>query len=201
MAAQVVLGRRYVALGDSYTIGTSVEPADSWPARLTAVLARGADPGPLLLVANLGINGATSGELIRDQLPMLDGWRPEFATLLIGVNDVVRGVAADTYDANLGTIFDALLDRLAADRVVTVAIPDYTVTPSGADYGDPRQQSRQIKAFNAIMAKRSNERWVRHVDTFDLSLRAARDRTLVAPDGTLSAAGGTVSKDGVKPAN
>jgi len=103
--------------------------------------------------------------------------------VLIGVNDVVRGVSSAVYEANLGTILAALLARLPADRVVTVAIPDYTVTPQGANYGDPRQQSREIVAFNAIMATRSAERGIRYVDTFDLSVRAAEDRSLVAADG------------------
>src|SRR5260221_11525972 len=145
-------GMRNVGIGDSYPIGAAVLAADSWRARLQTVSAGGADQGPLALVANLGIDGATSGELIRDQLPAFAGLRPDFVSLLIGVNDVVLGEPGDTYDANLGTILDALLARLPADRVVTVAIPDYTVTPSGADFGYPRQQSRPIRAFNAIMS-------------------------------------------------
>jgi acyl-CoA thioesterase-1 len=175
---------RYVALGDSYTIGTSVDPTAAWPAQLEAVLARAAGSGAgLRLVANLGVNGYTSAELIRDELPRLDGLRPGFASLLIGVNDVVRGIRAAAYEADLRTIFEALLDRLPADRIITVAIPDYTVTPRGADFGDPRRQSAAIADFNAIMAGQSAERDIRHVDTFDLSRRAADDRSLVAADG------------------
>jgi lysophospholipase L1-like esterase len=175
---------RYVALGDSYTVGTSVAPASSWPAQLVDALAP--DPGscpPLRLVANLGVNGYTSGDLIRHELPQLDRLGPEFASLLIGVNDVVQGVPAADYDANLRTIFEALLARLAVNRVVTVAIPDYTVTPQGGSFGDPRQQSREVAAFNAIMERQSADRGIRYVDTFDLSRRAAVDRSLVAADG------------------
>ena len=62
---------RYVALGDSYTIGTSVPPAERWPDQLVAAL--GGDAGPLDLVANLGVNGYTSADLIRDEMPALDG--------------------------------------------------------------------------------------------------------------------------------
>jgi Lysophospholipase L1 and related esterases len=156
----------------------------SWPAQLVQALDRAAGSSVVLrLVANLGVNGCTSGELIRDELPELDRLRPHFASLLIGVNDVVRGIPATTYEANLQAIFEALLARLPANRIVTVAIPDYPVTPHGADYGDPRQQSREIAAFNAIMAMRSAERGICYVDTFDLSQRAAEDRSLVAADG------------------
>jgi acyl-CoA thioesterase-1 len=175
---------RYVALGDSYTIGTSVDPASCWPAQLVAGLPRIASSSAgLRLVANLGVNGYTSSELIRDELPELDRLRPEFASLQIGVNDVVRGIPPATYEVNIRAIFEALLGRLAANRIITVAIPDYTVTPRGAAFGDPRRQSAAIARFNTIVAGQAAERGIRHVDTFDLSRRAAKDRSLVAADG------------------
>jgi len=172
---------RYVALGDSYTIGTSVERSQRFPDQLVATLSDGT--GPLELVANLGVNGYTSADLIRDEMPALDGLRPGFVTLLIGVNDAVQGVAPATYARNVVTILDRLLELLPADRIVTVAIPDYTVTPAGADYGDPRRQHDAIVAANETMSRLAAERGIAYVDTFDLSLRAATDRRLVADDG------------------
>jgi len=175
---------RYVALGDSYTIGTAVDPAASWPAQLVASLGVAGGSGRVLeLVANLGVNGCTSDELRRDQLPELDRLRPDFVSLLIGVNDVVRGIPAAAYETSVKATLLELLERLSPDRVVTVAIPDYTVTPRGGDYGDPERQSRAIAGFNAIMAGVSRDLGVRFVDIFDLSLRAVTDRTLVAADG------------------
>ena len=171
---------RYVALGDSYTIGTSVTPAERWPDQLVRALGTA---GPALdLVANLGVDGYTSGDLIRDELPRLEELRPELVSLLIGVNDVVQRVPPPAYEANVVTILDALLGRLPAERIVTVAIPDYTVTPAGADYGDPRAQRAGIVEANATMARLAGDRGVTYVDTFDLSLRAAEDRSLVARD-------------------
>jgi acyl-CoA thioesterase-1 len=172
---------RYVALGDSYTIGTSVREEERFPNQLVAAL--GGDAGPLRLVANLGVNGYTSDDLIRAALPALDDLRPELVSVLIGVNDVVRGVAPSVYELNVERILGTLLARLGADRIVTVAIPDYTVTPAGADYGDPRRQHDAIVAANATMAQRCLEAGIAYVDTFDISLRAAADRTLVAADG------------------
>ena len=172
---------RYVALGDSYTIGTSVRSEERWPDQL--VVAVPGDPSPLSLVGNLGVNGYTSGDLIRVELPGLARLDPGFATVLIGVNDVVQGVPASTYRANVGTILDALLHLLAAERVVTVATPDYTVTPAGADYGDPHMRHDGIVAVNAVMAEQSARRGIAFVDTFDLSLGARDDPTLVAEDG------------------
>ncbi len=85
---------RYVALGDSYTIGTSVVPADRWPDQLVARLASAWEGSRRsTLVDNLGVNGSTSDDVIRRELPRLWPLRPEFVSLLIGVNDVVQGGA------------------------------------------------------------------------------------------------------------
>jgi acyl-CoA thioesterase I len=172
---------RYVALGDSYTIGTSVRQAERWPDQLVAAL--GPDEPTLTLVANLGVDGFTSADLIRVELPALDDLAPEFATVLIGVNDVVRGVPIGTYEANVASILGTLRARLAATGIATIAIPDYTVTPAGADYGDPLRQHDAIVAANASMARLSAEHGIAWIDTFDVSLRVATDRSLVADDG------------------
>jgi lysophospholipase L1-like esterase len=171
---------RYVALGDSYTIGTSVEAAGRFPNQLVARLA---GTLALELVGNLGVDGYTTTDLIRDELPVLPQLRSEFVTLLIGVNDVVQGVPAATYERNVASILDTLLARLPPDRIVTIAIPDYTVTPAGADYGDPDDQHDAIVANNTIMARLAAARDVAFVDIFDISLLAAEDRSLVASDG------------------
>ena len=173
---------RYVALGDSYTIGTSVDDAaERWPNQLVTAL--GDDPPGLRLVANLGVNGFTSADVIRVELPRLEALRPEFASLLVGVNDVVRGVPEATYAANVSLIVGELLARLPSNRIVIVSTPDYTVTPSGADYGDPARQAAGIRRFNAILAGEATARGIAWVDIHDLSLRAAADRSLVADDG------------------
>ena len=172
---------RYIALGDSYTIGTGVGHRDRWPDQLVAAL--GPNEPTIDLVANLGVNGYTTGDLIRHELPALDRLRPEIVTLLVGVNDVVRGIATTAYVANLRTILDELVGRVGAERIVTVAVPDYTVTPAGADYGDPAQRHDGIVAANTEMAREAADRGVAFVDIFDVSLLARDDRTLVAADG------------------
>lgn len=173
---------RYVALGDSYTIGTAVaSPAERWPDQLVAAL--GGEPPSLTLVANLAVNGYTSGDVIAVELPALDDLRPDFATLLIGVNDVVQGVPEADYEQNVARILDELLGRLAADRLLTISTPDYTVTPRGADYGDPAVAAAAIRRNNEILRGAAHRRRVAWVDIHDLSLRARDDRSLVADDG------------------
>ena len=173
--------RRYVALGDSYTIGTSVARAERFPDQLVAALRAG--PHPIELVANLGVDGYASADLIREELPALDAFEPSFVSVLIGVNDVVQGVPLAVYERNVSTILDDLLRRLPAHAIVTVSTPDYTVTPAGADFGEPSVRSAAIRAANDALRGLAGERTIAFVDIHDLSLRAASDRSLVASDG------------------
>jgi acyl-CoA thioesterase-1 len=173
---------RYVALGDSYTIGTSVTVDERWPNQLVARLAE--DGIALELIENLGVNGYTSADLIRDELPRLNELDPEFVTLLIGVNDVVQGVPENAYGENVGTILDELLGHVAADRIVCLATPDYTVTPQGASYGDPGPQSAAIEHGNGRMGEECEARGIAFVsEIFELSRAAADDPSLISDDG------------------
>ena len=177
-SAQEDAALRYVALGDSYTIGTSVTEADRWPNQLVARF------GELELVGNPAVNGYTSSDVIIDELPQLDALRPEFVTLLIGVNDVVQGVPDSQYAGNVAVILEELLTRLPADRILCVATPDYTVTPRGASFGDPAQQSDGIVRVNAILREACEQRGLSFVpEIFEISLAALEDPSLVADDG------------------
>jgi lysophospholipase L1-like esterase len=177
-----VTGLRYVALGDSYTIGTGTgRDEERWPDQLVARL--GADGPGLDLVANLGVNGYTSRDVIDSELPRLAVLRPEFVTILVGVNDVVQGVPEAVYRRNAAHILDETLDVLPANRIVAVATPDYTVTPQGAAYGVAAVQAAGIRRNNEILRELAATRGVAFADIHDISLRAADDRSLVAGDG------------------
>ena len=177
-SAQEDAALRYVALGDSYTIGTSVAEAERWPNQLAALV------GALELVGNPAVNGYTSADLITAELPQLDALRPEFVSVLIGVNDVVQGVPDSQYAGNVAVILEELLTRLPPDRILCVATPDYTVTPSGAAFGDPAQQSDSIVRVNAILREACEQRGLRFVpEIFEISLAVLEDPTLVADDG------------------
>jgi lysophospholipase L1-like esterase len=129
------------------------------------------------------VNGFTSRDVVDLEVPELPRLAPEFASLLVGVNDVVQGVPPETYEANVVTILDALLAILPPTRVLAVSTPDYTVTPQGAAYGDPAVQSPGIRRNNAILRRLAAGRGIPFADIFDISLGAATDRSLVADDG------------------
>lgn len=178
---------RFVALGDSYTIGTSVSPPDRWPnqlvARLAADVLEAGEGPPLELVGNPAVNGYTTRDVIASELPGLAAYRPELCSILIGTNDVIQGVSDGEYRRNLVRILDAIEAVAGVGRAFGVTSPDYTVTPAGADYGDPRVRSSELRARNGLFSEVLGGRRIPVVDIHDISLAAAADRSLVAGDG------------------
>jgi lysophospholipase L1-like esterase len=171
---------KYVALGDSYTIGTSVKPRERWPNQLMRSLnpAAGLD-----LVGNLAVNGATTEDVIDAQLDQLPRLHADFVSLLVGVNDVVRGAEVDAYRTNLRTIFSSLLAQVPADRILLVTIPDYTLTPAGANFGDPGKQSSRVRTFNEGLRSEASQRQILLVDITPVADQVRDDASLVADDG------------------
>ena len=127
---------RYLALGDSYTIGTSVTQAENFPTALAEKLRQLA--GRPVSITNLGVNGYTTRDLIRDELPRARPGEFDVVTVLIGVNDFVQGVPLAQYRTNLSSIYDSLVAlNLPHGRLVAVSVPDFSFTPTGASFGRP----------------------------------------------------------------
>jgi lysophospholipase L1-like esterase len=130
------------------------------------------------------VNGWTSGDVLERQVGAAIALRPGFATLLVGVNDVVQRVPDAVYRGNIEAILEGLLAHLAPDRVLCLETPDYTVTPAGADYGDPALARAGIRRVNAILREASAGRGVPYVDgILAISADAAGEPGLVAGDG------------------
>ncbi len=170
----------YVALGDSYTIGTAVKARNRWPNQLVRALRPDVS---LDLAANLGVHGQASSQLIEEQLPQLDSLDADFVTVLIGVNDVFRGGDAETYQANVRTILDDLLGRLPASRILVVSTPDYTLTPEGTRDDHAASKSSEIARFNEILHDETTTRGIGWVDISTVADRVPDDPSLVAQDG------------------
>jgi len=169
---------RFVPLGDSYTIGTSVAEHERWPNRLAERVPQ------LELVGNPAVNGFTSADVISEELVQLDLLRPELVSVLIGVNDVVQGVPHSQYTGNVALILEELLARLPPRRIVCLATPDYTATPMGDAFGDAALARDAIVRNNDILREACNARGIRFVpEIFEISQEARDDATLVADDG------------------
>lgn len=172
----------YVALGDSYTIGTGAEPNEAWPSVLTKHLNEAGIKTELL--ANPSRNGFSTQNLIDIELPVFDKSDANFVTLLIGVNDWVRNVPTETYHKNLVFIIDHILKKLKdKKRLLLVTIPDFGVTPQGAMYGSGRNISAGISEFNEIIKTEAQKRDLVCVDIFALSKAMKDEPSLIANDG------------------
>ena len=94
----------YFALGDSYTICEGAQPHQAWPNLLATNLTNlGVETQ---LIANPSVTGYTTTDLIRNELPIFDKYKIDFATLLIGVNDWVQKVSTEKFQFNLNYILD-----------------------------------------------------------------------------------------------
>ena len=168
---------RFLALGDSYTIGEGVAPGERWPDVVAARLGIGA---PQIIART----GWTTDELNA----AIDAANPsgpfDVVTLLIGVNNQYRGRDAEEYRRE----FAALLQRAigfaggVAGRVVVISIPDWGVTPFAAGR-DRAQIAREIDRYNTINREETLRAGARYVDITAVSRDAATDPSLIAGDG------------------
>ena len=172
----------YVALGDSYTIGTGAAQNQSWPVILTKHLQQ--QHIQIQLVANPAHNGWTTKDVIEKELPVLDKSKPNFVTLLIGVNDWVNGVKTEDFRHNLVYIIDHIQHQLAdKSNLLLLTLPDFGVTPAGVNYGNGRDISEGIHAFNRIIQEEAAKRGLKTVDLFLASKKMHDFPDLVAADG------------------
>lgn len=172
---------RYLALGDSYTIGTSVEETERWPVQLAERLRADSIQVELTVIAH---NGWTTDELwqgIREQNP-----QPSFdlVSLLIGVNNQYRGYDIEQYRRQFAMLIAEAIEYAGgrADRVFVLSIPDWGVTPF-AEGRDRAQVAREIDAFNAVNREETLKAGARYVDVTPVSRQAPNDLSLLASDG------------------
>jgi acyl-CoA thioesterase I len=166
---------RYLALGDSFTIGTGATPQQSFPARLAAQASCGVE------LRNVAVNGYTTSDVIDDELPALAAFSPTFVTLAIGANDIVRGSTPDEYRARLRRILAAVRAAGVA-RVVTIPQPDWSLSPAAQAFGKPAEIHARIVEANAILRDETATVGGTYVDLFDLMESQAR-AGLIARDG------------------
>lgn len=173
---------RYAAIGDSYTICEGANEADRWPNILTRHLN---DSGIVTaLVCNPSVTGYTTQNLIDEELPVFEQSEPNFATLLIGVNDWVQGVDAIRFRQNLEFIIEFMIIRLPGPkRLIVITIPDFGAAPNGQQYARGRDISAGLSEFNDIIKDVAAERDLWVVDVFASSQKMASDPSLVGDDG------------------
>lgn len=168
---------RYLALGDSFTIGTGSAVARAFPARLGDRWRAQGCPTELL---NVAVNGYTSDDLIAEELPSLSAFHPTLVTVAIGANDIVQGHLLDAYRLNVRRILDAALATGA--QVVVLPQPDWSRSPTAASFGAPEALGEAIGRFNAALAEETRAKGAIWIDLVPL-MHAQAARGQLAGDG------------------
>jgi lysophospholipase L1-like esterase len=183
MGQQIAIDQevRMLALGDSYTIGESVEADLRWPSqfvsnlRLQGVTADDPD--------YIATTGWTTSDLIQGIRKNLDtAIKYNLVSILIGVNNQYQGIDISVYEPELRQIIQTALGITGNDtlRVLMLSIPDYAYTPFGK--GDATI-SNEIDKYNAINKRIAGEMGIAYVDITPLSRLGLVRTELVAGDG------------------
>ena len=165
---------RYLALGDSYTIGESVAEADRFPNQL----ARELDIAPPQIIAK---TGWTTDELNA----AIDAANPQgpfdLVTLLIGVNNQYRGRDAEEYRREFAALLQRAIGFAGGDpqKVIVVSIPDWGVTPF-AEGRDRAKIAREIDQYNAVNREEAMRAGAKYADITPIS--RGNDPAIVADD-------------------
>lgn len=170
----------YLALGDFYTIGESVQTAQRYPVQLVARLAeQNIYMDTLHIVATTGwtTDELQKGIVARNDL--LDTY--SIVTLLIGVNNQYRGYPLDNYSVEFTELLEQAIDFAGGDtsRVTVISIPDYAYTPFGKG---SQKISQDIDRFNATNKAITTAYKVDYIDITSISREGLDNPNLVADD-------------------
>lgn len=172
---------RFLALGDSYTIGESVSESERWPSQLAKLLERDDIQPEVTIVARTGWTTDELWQGIQDTEiePPYD-----LVSLLIGVNNQYRGYDIDQYREQFSFLLNKAIEYAGGnpDRVLVLSIPDWGVTPFAAGR-DREKIAKEIGAFNAVNREESEKAGVHYVDVMPGSRQAMNDSALIASDG------------------
>ncbi len=171
---------RYLALGDSFTIGTGSSEKEAFPSQLMSRLqAR----GQKVALLNVAVNGYSAKEVLERELPELARFKPNLVTLAIGANDIVRNRGPEEFRKNVKQIFAALAAaKVPPSRVFVLPQPDWSKSPVAEAFGDPVELLAKIKKYDAILSEEAKAAGARTVELFALMQDQAAKK-MVAPDG------------------
>ena len=183
MAQKLIITEKvkFLALGDSYTIGESVPVSERWPVQLIdAITLKGLDCFEPKIIATTGWrtddlkNAIAAAKLTSDYT---------LVSLLIGVNNYYQGKTAESYAPEFEELLNTAI-RLAGGKkshVFVVSIPDYGYTPFGKD--KQATISVGIDAFNAVNKSISQKLGVAYYNITEISRLGLVQPDLVASDG------------------
>lgn len=169
----------FLALGDSYTIGESVDESARWPVQLVDSLkSRGISVKQPEIIARTGWRTDELKKAIEDRNP---GKNYDLVGLLIGVNNQYQGKSAESYRPEFEELLSIAIEHAGGDkgRVFVVSIPDYGYTPFGKD--NQEKISSELDSYNKINKSIAKTMGIKYYYITDISRK--HDTKLVAKDG------------------
>jgi lysophospholipase L1-like esterase len=172
---------KYLALGDSYTIGESVSENERWPVQLAEALTKkGKTVENPRIIATTGwrtdnLKNAINIAKLKNEYNMV--------SLLIGVNNQYQGKPIEQFKKEFEDLLQTAI-KLAGDKkenVFVVSIPDYGFTP----YGKSKQEaiSKELDEYNSITEAYCATLGVKYIYITDITRKGLEDPALVAGDG------------------
>jgi lysophospholipase L1-like esterase len=183
--------KTYLALGDSYTIGTSIAYPDNFPSQLAdSILSKTQDSLEVKIVAQ---NGWRTDDLQRGiKRTDLDD-KYDLVSLLIGVNNQYQGLPLADFEKDFRSLLDTSMKYSGEQKehVFVVSIPNYGYTPFGAEKKD--EITTDLEKFNASSKAICEEYGIDFYNVTDISLEAEtnaeyRAKDNLHPSGTQYAA-------------
>lgn len=172
---------KFLALGDSYTIGESVAEDQRWPVQLVKMLnAKGKNFSAPKIIATTGWRTDDLKNAILRDNPSKDY---DLVSLLIGVNNQYQGKSVEAYAPEFEELLNMAINFAGGDKskVFVVSIPDYGFTP----FGKEKQEkiTRELDEYNRVNKEISDRIGVKYFNITDVSRKGLEDPELVANDG------------------
>ena len=172
--------RAFLALGDSYTIGESVDEKDRWSRQLIDLLKIKFNFTKHDIVAR---TGWTTSELTQAIEAKKLTEQYEMVSLLIGVNNQYRGQSLDSYRVEFRNLLNKSIKFAKDDakKVIVLSIPDWGKTPF-AKGQDTQKIASEIDAFNNVAKEECKKLNIVFIDITEIT-RKNTDTSMFAIDG------------------
>jgi lysophospholipase L1-like esterase len=175
---------KYLALGDSYTIGESVCETCRFPAQLKDSLAVRANLDVALkIIATTGWTTTNLKSAIAADASLTNDY--DLVTLLIGVNNQYQYKPFALYAQEFPELVSAAVSLAKSDKnnVIVLSVPDYAYTPFGQGTGNQAAISAEIDQYNAFAEGYCAANGIAYVNITDITRQGLNHPELVASDG------------------
>ena len=171
----------FLALGDSYTAGTSESLINGWPHQLAQILNK--QKIPVKLPKIVAQPGWTTSDLLHNIESQNLEPKYGLVSLLIGVNNQYKGKPLDVFKSEFRALLETSIELAQGnpENVFVLTIPDWSVTPF-ARFKDKEKIVRELNTYNTIIEEETQKQKVQLIDITKISQNAAVNPSWIASD-------------------